>query len=341
MKRFRRVIWCLAVVVSVAGLAACARGNAAQVQRPNPSTVTLYAVPTADAAGLYVAYDKGFFRDQGLNVKIVPTKGGEDTLGVLKSGKADFVEGNYVSFIQFQAAHQLNLRIIADSSLMQAGNQALYVMPNSPYRTVSDLANAHATIGVNTLHNIGQVLIGSALQSAGKSLNDVHLTAPSTGFPGELAELKSGQISAAWLPEPFGTMAQQQLGARMLTDLDQGGLQNFPIGCVLGDQKWIQGHPATVAAFLRAYKQGQLVADTNRTAVQASLEKHTGVPPLIADTMTLDNYPLYMDISEMQRVPDVMFNARAMNAGYSYKAPYQISTMIQPEPGMVRRNPGG
>jgi ABC-type nitrate/sulfonate/bicarbonate transport system substrate-binding protein len=84
------------------------------------------------------------FREQVLNVKIVPTNGGDLTLGDLKSGTAQIVAGNYASFIQFQVSHQANLRIVANGSLMQPGNQALYVMPGSRYHSVADSNGAIA-----------------------------------------------------------------------------------------------------------------------------------------------------------------------------------------------------
>lgn len=341
MKGLRKLAYCLAAVVPTVSLAACSAGAmvAAPQQQPEQSTITVEAVPTSDEAGLYIAYDRGFFRQEGLNVKIVPTGGGELTRGDLNSGKTQLVAGNYVSFIQFQAAHQANLRMIANGSLMQPGNQAIYVMPGSRYHSVADLAKFHATIGVNTQNNVGQVLIGALLKSQGDSLKDVTLKAPANAFMGEMSMLKSGQLSAAWLPEPFGTMAQQEFGAVQLADLDQGALTNFPIGCYIGTAKWVQGHPATVAAFLRAFKQGQQIADTNRSAVEQALVKHTGVPPLIADTMSVNNYPLFMDVPVMQRVSDAMFEFHVMPPGFKYKSPYQISKMIQSEPGMITMGP--
>jgi NitT/TauT family transport system substrate-binding protein len=341
MKLFRNLVYCLAVVVPAAALAACsAAGNAPVAQPPEQSSITVEAVPTSDEAGLYVAYDEGLFREQGLNVNIVPTNGGDLTLGDLKSGKAQIVAGNYVSFVQFQASHEANLRIVANGSLMQPGNQALYVMPNSRYHSVADLAKHHAVIGVNTTNNVGQLLIGSLLKSQGDSLSDVTLYAPKNAFTEEMSMLKSGRLSAAWLPQPFGTMAQQQFGAVQLADLDQGALRNFPIGCYIGTSTWVRDHPNTVAAFLRALKEGQQVADTNRSAVEQALEKHTGVPPLIADTMTVNNYPLYMDVPQMQRVADAMYEFHVMPPGYSYAKPYDLSSMVESEPGMVSMGPG-
>jgi NitT/TauT family transport system substrate-binding protein len=58
------------------------------------------------------------------------------------------------------------------------------------------------------------------------------------------------------LPEPFGTVAEQEYGAVPLEDFDQGSPQDFPIGTVAGNTSWVQSHPNTVAAFLRALEQG-------------------------------------------------------------------------------------
>ena len=60
------------------------------------------AVPTADEAGLYIANQKGYFQQQGLNVKIDPILGGESGMADLQTGKAQLIVGNYVSFILAQ-----------------------------------------------------------------------------------------------------------------------------------------------------------------------------------------------------------------------------------------------
>jgi NitT/TauT family transport system substrate-binding protein len=339
MRLIEKLACCLLVVVPLAAAAGCSSGTsdasttAMAVSGPPPeqSTITVEAVPTADEAGLYVAYDDGFFGQQGLNVKIVPTGGGALTLPDLNGGKAQLVAGNYVSFIQFQVQHQANLRIVANGSLMQPGNQALYVMPGSRIRSVTDLAADHAKIGVNTLGNVGQVLIGALLKGQGLSLNQVSFDAPTKGnpFTDLMNMLKSRNVDVAWLPEPFGTMAEQEFGAVELTDLDQGALTNFPIGCYIGTQKWVAAHPNTVGAFLRALEQGQQIADTNRLAVEQALEKFTQVPPMIADTMTVNSYPLNMNVPMMQRVSDAMYEFGVISRQYN------MQKMIQSEPGMV------
>ena len=172
MRRLNRFVYCLAATLPVAVLMGCSSGGSSSVGAasgppPDVSTITSDAVPTADAAGLYVAYDEGLFAKQGLKVKIDPIDGGEFGMGDLQDNSVQLVEGNYVSFVLAQIAgtfaapnpqdpaktlakRPINLRIIANSSQMQPGNQALYVLPNSRFKTVAELAKDHATIGINS-----------------------------------------------------------------------------------------------------------------------------------------------------------------------------------------------
>ena len=344
MRLINRLAYCLAATVPVAILAGCSGAGPSGGGAPlETSTIVIDAVPTADAAGLYIAQDEGLFTRQGLTVKIVPIGGGEYGMGDLQTGKADLIEGNYVSFILAQVAGKfaapdptnptgplqpdkpIDMRIIADSSQMQPGNQGLYVMPGSRYKTVADVAEDHATVGVNSLHNIGSVLLGSLLAANGFKPGSVVQT-PEI-LPQMPSLLAAHKIETAWLPEPFGTEAQEEYGAVEIADFDQGSLQNFPIGTIVGTAQWVKSNPSTIAAFLRAYDAGQQIADTDRSAVEKALVRNTGVSQLIAANMTLDTYPLAMDIPVMQRVPDAMYQFGVLTEHYD------ISDMIQPEPG--------
>jgi NitT/TauT family transport system substrate-binding protein len=350
MRLINRLGYCLAATIPVVALAACSSGggtnSVATGPAPEVPSIVIDAVPTADAAGLYIAEDNGYFTQQGLKVTIAPINGGEYGMGDLQTGKAQLLEGNYVSFIlaqiegkfaapnpnnptQHEPSKPIDMRMIANSSQMQAGNQALYVMPSSGYKTVKDLVKNHVAVGVNTRHNIGTVLLGSLLASIGDKVGALDQSPQILPKMPQL--LDSGVIKAAWLPEPFGTEAQQDYGAVQLADFNQGSLQNFPIGTIVGSASWVQSHPKTIAAFLRAYNEGQQVADTDRAAVEAALVKHTGVTQELAATMTLDTYPLVMDVPVMQRVADAMYEFGVINK------PYNIKNMIQQQPDTINK----
>lgn len=350
MRLSNRLGYCLLATIPVVALAACSSGGGSTSgvetgPAPEVSSIVIDAVPTADAVGIYIAEDNGYFAQQGLKVTIAPINGGEYGMGDLQTGKAQLLEGNYVSFVlaqtegkfaapnpknpvQTEPSKPIDMRIIANSSQMQAGNQALYVLPNSPYKTARDLTKDHASVAINSANNIAQVLLGSLFAANGLKLGDIRQKVQ-PAFPLTPGMLAAHKFDAAWLPEPFGTQAQQEYGAVPIADFNQGSLQNFPIGTVVGTNAWVSSHPKTIAAFLRAYNEGQQVADTDRAAVEATLVKHTGVTQELAATMTLDTYPLLMDVPVMQRVPDAMYEFGVLHK------PYNIKNMIQPEKGEI------
>lgn len=299
--------------------AGCTTTNAqAGAASPEKASIVIGAVPSADSAGLYIAEQQGFFTAAGLHVKIVPIVSAEVAVGGQLRGSYDVTLGNYVSYIEADAEQHADLRIIAEGSLIQPGNQEIATLPGSKISTLAGLRKA--TLAVNVLNNIGTILIGSALQEYGLRLSDVRLKA--VPFPLMIAALKDHQVDAAWLPEPFLSSAGQQIGATGIHDLDQGGNTGFPIIGYAVTRTWQEKYPRTAAAFRRALERGQALADTSRAAVERSIRTFVGVPPQTAALMTLPQFPLGVDRLRLQRVADAMLRFSLL------KKPFNVAQMI-------------
>jgi NitT/TauT family transport system substrate-binding protein len=315
-------------------------GEAAQrgIEQPD---LNVAVVPAADSAGFFVALHEGLFAARGLHINFIPAVSSETVIDAQALDhpldRVDISCGNYVSYIQAQENWDqgkrststsdpvvaADLDIFAEGSVMQPGAQGLYVMPGSPIRTLSDLEGK--TVGVNAPGNILYLLTASVLADHGLSVSGVRFAYYS--LPNMAAMLKAGKIAAAVLPEPFASQAEQSLGVMLLADLDQGATSSFPVqGCAVTRQ-WAAQHPLTLAAFRAAFEQGQEIADTNRAAVQQSMESlpaPLGLTKLTAAVMSLDNYPVGpVDPVRIQRVADVMrqflgfpeFDVRSMIGG--------------------------
>jgi NitT/TauT family transport system substrate-binding protein len=332
LKKIHKIAICAVALASTGALAGCASGMGAQAATvaPEQTKIVVDSVPVAEEGGLYVAQAHGFFKQQGLDVVIRPITGGEDSITDLQSGKVQLVGGNYVSFVLAQMAGQFNgqpanFSIVAAGSAITPGTEALYVLPSSRYKTVTELAADHAAVGLNTQHNVGQVLLGALLEQSGYSIASIRQVTPPSGFAGLMTMLKNGTVDAAWLPQPFGTQAEQEYGATELADFDQGALQEFPFTGYIGTSKWVKAHPGTVAAFDRALEEGQQLADSDTGALEKAFEKYAGLPPIVADTMPYDTYPLNLSDAELQRVSNAMF-VYGLEPGR--KAAYPMSGMI-------------
>ena len=319
----------LGAVVAVAVLAILflprfTGGGSAAPPAVEQQDLNVAVVPAVDSAGFFVALHQGLFAAHGLHVTFIPAVSSETVINAQAldepTDQIDISCGNYVSYIQAQQNYDqgkrpssasgvvvaADLDIFAEGSVMEPGAQGLYVLPGSRIRTLADLEGK--TIGVNAPGNILYLLAASALADNGLSVSGVHFAY--YPLPQMAAMLKAGKVTAAVLPEPFASQAEQSMGVTLLADLDQGATTAFPVqGCAVTRQ-WAARHPATLAAFRAAFEQGQEIADTNRSAVEKAMEalpSPLGVSRLTAAVMAEDNYPVGpVDTVRIQRVADVM-----------------------------------
>ena len=330
---FRSRIRILAPPIAIALIALSGCGGAAATAgstSPNglqKTTLNVAVVPAVDSAGFFVALHDGLFAKQGLTIHYTPAVSSDVSIGQQFAGKFDITGGNYVSYIQHYVKDHQPLEIIAEGSVMQQGTQAIYTMPNSKIKTLSEL-KGH-TLGINAPLNINYLLAASVLTQNGIKLTQVRFPAAPIPFPKMAAELAAGKVDAAALPEPFATSAEQQYGAVELTDLNQGATEQFPIQGYVVTKSWAQQNPGTLKAFVTALAQGQELADTSRSSVERAMEALTGpqngeIPPIVASVMAVNIYPIAIDKVRIQRVADVMYQFGLLHARFN------VTPMIGP-----------
>ena len=315
--RRRRGTALLVAAATVAFASGCSGGGSSTGAPPSleKPDLNVAVVPALDCAGFFVALYGGLFARAGLHVNFTPATSSDTVISAQVKGQYDITGGNYVSYIQAEAAGQANLDIFAEGSVMEPGTQGIYVMPGSPIKSLADLKGK--TVAINAPKNILYLLAASVLAEHGLAANSVTFVT-NIPFPAMPAALKAGKIDAAVLPEPFASVAEQSDGAVPLVDLNQGATTNFPVAGYVVTKQWAERYPNTLAAFDKALEQGQEIADSNRAAVEQAMEDLPMTPvPLavskrIASVMALANYPFTsgplgsVDQVRLQRVVDVM-----------------------------------
>jgi NitT/TauT family transport system substrate-binding protein len=157
------------------------------------------------------------------------------------------------------------------------------------------------------------LLTASVLAEHGISPSSVHFA--SIPFQEMPDELSSDAVSAAVMPEPFASGAEEAQGGVPLADLDQGATTGFPVEGYVVTRQWAARYPHTLAAFYTALEQGQRLADVSRAAAERAMVDMPapfGVSAETAAVMALDSYPVSagppgsVDKVRLQRVVDVM-----------------------------------
>jgi len=321
-----RIVALTASMIALATGCAAGRNTASSPAHPDPALidVTVAALPAADLAGLYIAQEQGLFTREGLRVTIEPISSSRAVIADQLKGQVDISAGAYIAYISAQAAGA-SFRILAEADTLRPDTRVLVTTADSPITTVADLAGK--TIGVNGTNSIGTLLISVLLTDHGVSPAKVRFETDAQGFPAMPAQLQQGEWSAAFLAEPYITLAGEQYGERVLADLDQGSALNFPIDGYVATSAWVQRYPKTAAAFVRAIQAGQLVADTDPAAVQDAIGKFDKLPPTVTTAMALSGYPVG-PVSEprIQRVAVAMLQFGLL--GRQYAAEVDRGTLV-------------
>jgi NitT/TauT family transport system substrate-binding protein len=317
------------VLLAATGCGVSIDGDAAAGSGLEQTSLNVAVVPAIDSAGFFVALHMGLFKQQGLTIHYTPATSSDTVIDQQVAGQYDITAGNYVSYVQHAVYQHQPLQIIAEGSVMQQGDQAIYTMPDSKIKTLAAL-KGHL-LGINAPGNINYLLAAAVLTENGVKLKSVRFPTQPIPFPNMAGELAAGKIDAAALPEPFATIAEEQYGAVELADLNQGATQSFPILGYVATKSWVQEHPNTLKAFLTALEQGQEIADTSRSAVEQAMEALNGpqngqVPPIVAAVMALNIYPIGIDRVRLQRVPDVMLEFGLLHSRFD------IGQMLGPLP---------
>ncbi|HEY7279757.1 MAG TPA: ABC transporter substrate-binding protein [Trebonia sp.] len=286
------------------------------------TNIVIDAFPAIDSAGLFIAQQRGLFKAQGLNVTIKLAATSQTAIDGQLKGTYDITSADYVTYIDNVLLRNAPLRIVDESSFLQPNVLTLLVKGGSGVQSVQQLKNR--TVSVNAPNDIGTLLVDSLLTDNGVPLSKVKFN-NNVAFPSVGEDLSKGTVDAAFAPEPFVSLDGMQAGTQILADLDQGGTNDFPIQGVAVTQSWARSNPNTLAAFERAYAQGQQLADTDRAAVEAAVEKFLGLPPLAAALISLPNFPTGVDAVRLQRLVDAMVRFGLLKKQFSS---FKINTII-------------
>ena len=252
-QRGRAVIAGCAILLVAALFAGGATGAPGKSQATAVS-VTVGVLPIANTLPLDLGIKKGFFEQQGIEIKKITAQSGNDIMLGLANSNIDVGFAGWVPAMIARTSG-IPISVVALSeveSTDQASNwQNILVKGSSSIRTPADLAGK--TIAVNALKGVGEVMIRAALDKVGVDQSSIKLLA--LPFPAMRAALNSGQVDAIWTPEPFLSQAITIDGARDLFAPGPVLGKYFPIGGYFVRTDWVAKNEDVAARFRTAMNQ--------------------------------------------------------------------------------------
>ncbi|CAA9553127.1 MAG: hypothetical protein AVDCRST_MAG49-2007 [uncultured Thermomicrobiales bacterium] len=251
------------------------------------TSVTVGFVPISIYAPLFVAFEKGYYADEGLDVTLEPLAGGSDLITLTANGEFDVAAAGAGPAFWNAMALDLPVTVVAPGHA-EGSPVATPLMisreacESGAITRVADLRGKRVSVNAP---GATEFWLGRALATDGLTIDDVD--EQFLAFPEAVAALASGAIDAAMVGEPLATQAEQQgIASRLLDDFP---VQDVQPTTVIANDGFLADHPDAANGFAVAYLRA--VRDLSGAGFKAPenlaiIERYTGVPAdLVAEAV--------------------------------------------------------
>src|SRR6185369_8255095 len=262
--RRRMLMWVCFLNLLTAG---CGVALAAENPAPRSSEKIriAYSSLSGNQAPAWVAYEKGFFKKNGLDVELVFIESGSRAASALLSGDVAFAQMAGPSAIQSRLQGQnvvivagflntMDYQLMVHNGITRPDQLKGKSMAVSRYGSSSDFATRYALnkYGLAPEKDVTIVEIGSQ--------------------PARFAALESGKIQGAMVTVPL-TLRAKRLGFHALADLQMLGLE-YQHTALVTSSAMIKSRPQVVRSALKAFVEGIHYYKTHRDEALAILRKY-------------------------------------------------------------------
>ncbi len=236
---------------------------------------------------LTVAEQQGYFKQEGLDVKISDFAGGAQSLRAVVGGSADVVSGAYEHTINMQAQKQSLMAFVQMGRLPQI-SVGIVSAKAANYRSPKDLRGLK--VGVSAPGSSTNILFNYLISRDGLKPTDVSIIGVGTGA-GAIAAIKNNQVDVISNTDPIMTKLEQEGAIKVIADWRTvaGTEKTFggqlPAASLYAPQKFVKENPNTVQALTNA------IVRANRWIARASA---TDIVKVVPDAYLLGDRALYL-----------------------------------------------
>lgn len=222
-----------------------------------------------------VALDKGYFKEEGIDVTgIITSAGGGTSLRNMIAGGVPYGEVNpgvVIAAIQQGA----DLKIISDNALTVA-EFVWAVKPESPIKTIKDFKGKK--IGYTNPRSTSQALAQMLITKAGLKLDEAEIVRTG-GFGEGVAALETGMIDVAPIPEPLWSKFKSKYRAVVTASEALPPLDNV-VGVTTANMAAEKGD--FIRAVIRARRRAVEFMQKNPDEAGDIVAKHYNLEPEVA-----------------------------------------------------------
>lgn len=271
------------------------------------TTISVASLPIAPTAALLLGIEQGIFEKHNLEIELSTGQGGAAILPAVLQGQLDFAIGQPLPIIMASSSGgaDIDIKIVGNYAASFAeGDDINGVVAIDPSITSpKDLEGK--TVAVNTINAAGDLTIKEAVAQDGGDPDKVSFV--EFGFPDMPAMLESGEIDAAWLPEPFLSGVING-GGQLVTYNYQDTIPGLTTLVAFTSGKMAQENPAVVKAFQAALAETREYANANveETRMVLTNPDFLGMPEAVAVNVAMEDFGPELNVDSIKALQDLM-----------------------------------
>ncbi len=311
-----------AVIALLAGAVALAAGFAgaapdAPAYAQGAAHVRMGVLGVLPEAGIFVALDQGYFREQGLDVDMTPFDSAARMVAPLGAGQLDAGDGSHSAGLFNAVARGIPIKLVADAASGPPGYSVVALMfrrdlaDSGQLRGPADLRGRRVALPARGIPT--EVLLSYWLRPAGLRVDDVEIV--EMGFPDQVPAFAARNIDATVIPEPFETRLADQ-GLATVYQHSHEIYPGFQVAEVMYGATFAQEQPDVARRFMTAYLRGVRVYNDGFVKGDAAARQVT-IAALIQNTPVKDA-ALYDRMALTALDPDGRINVTSLAADQDY-----------------------
>lgn len=296
MKITKICTFLIMTVFLVQGLWGCSPGGSEKGAKSSPP-IQFGTLPVIQALPLFVAAEKGYFKEAGLNVELVPFSSAMEKDVAMSAGQITGYFGDMITPMVL-TANGTSVKIVA-AYFNTKNDQRMFAIlaaPKYPKKDVQSIASAGIACSSNTMLDY---LISRLLGKKGIAGHKINLVEVKS-IPIRLQMLMSEQVPAAVLPEPLVTLAETK-GAKVIIDDRGTGMTGTVL--VFSDQ-FLAKNPDTVKTFVKVVQKANDFINQNPDQVRPIMNRECKIPEQLHQNFTIPKFPA-LNIPQNEEVMDV------------------------------------
>lgn len=235
------------------------------------TSITVAYSPFESTALLWVADDRHFFEQNGLNLTFRKYDSGAGSLDGVVNGEADITVG-VTEFPLVRNAFR-NVKVRAIGNIDKGYFTEVIARRDRGIMNISDLKGKR--VGT-TKGTVAEFHLGRFLNLHGMTMQDIELVDLRT--PAEwVNEIVDGNIDAVATAQPYANSARNRLGDDAIVWSAQSSQPLFAL--VISTDTWITEHPETTGKFLRSLAQGEEYTIAHPAEAKSIIQKRLNLDP--------------------------------------------------------------